>query len=231
MPTVQLYSASVCPYAQRSRLMLLEKGVDFTLTEIDLNQKPDWFLTISPYGKVPVLQYGDDRVWESAVINEYLEEIFPQPPLLPTTPGKRAIARIWIDFANTKFTPAFYKLLLSQEASTQRQWHDELTHHLHFIETEGLQALSANGPYWFGENLSLVDLAYYPWFERWAALEHYRHIQIPDSCTRLRHWWATMQTRDSVRATAHPAEYHIQQYARYANNSATGVTAQELRRY
>lgn len=231
MAMVEIYSAHVCPYAQRSRLALLEKGVDFELIEIDLNNKPEWFAEISPYGKVPVIKCGHDRVWESAVINEYLEEVFPEPPLMPKEPGQRAIARIWIDFANTKFTPAFYKLLMSQEIEQQQEWEIELQKHFRFMETEGLHKLSKSGPYWLGNTLSLVDLAFYPWFERLPALEHYRGVAIPAECFRLREWWVAMQLRDSVRETTRSAAFHVEQYAKYANNTASGVTAQELRKY
>ncbi len=120
MSDVMLYSAKSCPFAQRTRLLLLEKGIAFQLTEIDLKNIPEWFQDISPYGKVPVVKRGDDLIWESAIINEYLEEVYPQPDLLPTEPGQRAYARFWIDFANTKFVPFFYKLLLQQEPEKQQ---------------------------------------------------------------------------------------------------------------
>ena len=231
MPKVEIFSAHVCPYAQRTRLVLLEKGIPFDLVEIDLKQKPDWFGEISPYGKVPVIRYGDDRVWESAVINEYLEEVFPEPALMPKGARQRAIARIWVDFANTKFAPAFYKLLLSQEAEKQQEWADELHRHFQFMEREGLGKLAKTGPYWFGEALSLVDVAFYPWFERLPAVDHYRGVALPADCPRLREWWVAMQLRDSVRQTAQPASFHVENYAKYSTNTAAGVTAQELRRY
>jgi len=230
MPPIQIFSANGCPYAQRTRLTLLEKGISFDLTEIDLQNKPDWFLDVSPYGKVPVIKHGENRVWESAVINEYLDEVFPEKPLMPTDPAQRAIARIWIDFANTKFTTAFYKLLLSQDEEQQREWNQELHKHLLFMEMEGLRKLS-DGPYWFGAAVSLVDLTYYPWFERWPVLEYYRGVALPAECDRLRQWWATMESRSSVEQIANPGTYHIEQYAKYANNTASGTTAQELRKY
>jgi glutathione S-transferase len=231
MPNVEIYSAQACPYAQRSRMALLEKGVEFDLIEIDLFNKPEGFAEISPYGKVPVLLWGNDRVWESAVINEYLEEVFPEPPLLPKEAGLRAIARIWIDFANTKFIPAFYKLLISQETQAQAEWVGELQKHFQFMETEGLGKLSGNGPYWLGDSLSLVDLTFYPWFERLPALDHYQGIGLPADCLRLRNWWLAMQLRDSVRATAQSAEFHVEQYAKYSNSEVFGTITQELRRY
>jgi glutathione S-transferase len=120
MPEVELISAEVCPFAQRTRLALMEKGVPFALTEIDLEAKPGWFLEVSPYDKVPVLRCDDQVVWESAVINEYIEEVFPEPALLPRDPYGRALARIWIDFANVTFVPLFYKLLLEPWSRIRR---------------------------------------------------------------------------------------------------------------
>lgn len=233
MTSVQIFSANACPYAQRSRLTLLEKGVPFEVTEIDLRDKPDWFADVSPYGKVPVLKHGENRVWESAVVNEYLDEVFPEPSLMPKDPAKRAIARIWIDFANTKFTTAFYKLLISQEPEKQEEWTAELRQHLLFMEREGIGKLSDGtaGPYWFGASLSLVDLTYYPWFERFPVLTHYRGMALPQECDRLRGWLAAMQERASVRQTANPADYHIEQYSQYANNTATSITAKEMQKY
>jgi len=231
MVEVEIFSAAVCPFAQRSRMMLLQKQVNFKVIEIDLNQKPDNFLTISPYGKVPVIKHGENRVWESAIINEYLEEVFPNPPMLPVEPGLRALARIWIDFANAKFTPAFYKLLLSQDAEAQQDWREEMIRHLHFIEKEALEKLSDDGPFWFGHTLSLVDISYYPWFERWPALEHYRHLPIPEDCNRLHRWKQAMDQQPCVQKTRQSGNYHIQMYAKYAQGTASGATASDMKRY
>ena len=231
MPDLHLYSSAVCPFAQRTRIVLQEKGRDYQTHEIDLKQKPADFLEISPHGKVPVLLCGGDRIWESAVVNEYLEERFPHPALMPSEPGLRALVRIWIDFANTRFTGAFYKLLLAQTPKDQADWRTEMTEHLRFIEQRGLQELSSDGPYWLGDRLSLLDITYYPWFERWPVLEHYRGLSIPADCERLQQWYAAMGDRAAVQATAQSPNYHIEQYARYADNTATTSSAQEMKRY
>ena len=76
----------------------------------------------------------------------------------------------------------------------------------------------------------LVDLYFYPWFERWAVLEHYRGFTLPSSCQRLQEWYKVMTLRESVQAIAHPAELYIQQYIKYATGTASGITAQEMRR-
>ncbi|MBD2249967.1 glutathione S-transferase family protein [Nostoc parmelioides] len=216
MAKIQIYSAVVCPYAHRSRLVLQEKGIDFDLIEINLQNKPEGFTDISPYGKVPALAHGEHRVWESAVINEYLDEIFPNPPLLPSSAIAKAQARIWIDFANTRFVPAFSALLRSPEVAQQEAAKQELYKHLEFIENEGLRKLSGDGPYWFGESISLVDFTFYPWFERWPALKHYRGFGIPEEFTRLRQWKKALKQRESVKAIANSKDFYIERYARFA---------------
>jgi len=230
MNTIKIYSASACPYAQRSRMVLVTKGIEFEVVEIDLKNKPDWFTSISPYGKVPLLQHGEATVWESAVINEYLEEVFTQQPLMPQNALNRAKARIWIDFANTKFTTAFYKLLLAQDSEKQEEWRQELNQHFATME-KGMQNLSEMGNYWLGQALSLVDLTYYPWFERLPVLEHYRGFKLPESCQTLRQWYDLMQEVPAVKQTQQGADYHIKQYEKYANNQASGVTAKEMQKY
>src|SRR3977135_3205239 len=97
---LKLISHKRCPYVQRAVIALSEKGVPFEQIDIDLANKPDWFLAISPLGKTPVLQVGDKAIFESAVILEYLEE--PQPkPLHPADPLTRAEHRGWIEFGST----------------------------------------------------------------------------------------------------------------------------------
>ena len=83
MSDLELFSMPLCPFAHRVRLVLAEKGIAYRLTEIDPGKKPPAFLKVSPYGKVPALRHGGTHVCESAIINEYLDETFPAPPLLP----------------------------------------------------------------------------------------------------------------------------------------------------
>ena len=228
MPKLELVTAEVCPFAQRSHMTLLEKNLEFQLREVDLENKPSWFETISPYSKVPVLCHGNIQVYESTIINEYLEESFPERRLLPDDPSKRANARIWIDFDNTKFVPVFYKLLLAQESSLQKILIAQMTERLVFLDQEGFSSAS-KGPYWFGQKLSLVDLSLYPHFERFPVLTEYRGMNIPRSCRRLRAWLDVMRERSSAVVTAHESGFHIEAYIQYANGTASGTTAKDMR--
>ncbi|MFC1680517.1 glutathione S-transferase family protein [Pseudomonadota bacterium] len=227
MSRLQLIQAEVCPFAQRTHMCLLEKNLGFDCVEIDLDDKPDWFNEVSPYSKVPLLKDGNVLIYESTIINEYLNEVFPEPPLLPQAAADRATARTWIDFDNVKFVPAFYRLLLEQTLEKRQQLVDQTIEHMKFFEQRGFAA-DWRGPYWFGESISLADLAVYPHFERIAVLEHYRNIGIPDSCVRLKEWLSAMRERPSAQTTSHDDDYHVKAYAQYADGSASGSTAQDM---
>jgi glutathione S-transferase len=223
MAEVKIYSAILCPFAHRWRLTLLEKGIPFEsipqdggyANEIDLQNKPANFQEISRYSKVPVLVHGEKRVWESAIVNEYLEEVFPNPPLLPTDPIDRARARIWINFADTCLFAASGKLLYGRDSQPTALL-QELTAHLLFIEREGLAKISDREPYWLGSQLSLVDLTFYPWFEQINVLEHFRGFQIPPGLDRLNQWQAAVANRESVKSIANSPEFYLEHYGRLA---------------
>ena len=226
---LKLVRAEVYPYAQRTRLALLEKGLEAETVEIDLRNKPGWFAEVSPYGKVPVLLHGKARIWESAIINEYLDESFPEPRLTPETAAGRAAMRIWIAHDDVKFVPATYKVLLARDdPERQKLYRDTILDAFAFMEREAL-ASRTSGPWWLGEQLTLADLAIYPHMERLAVLEEYRGITLPPACGRLREWLAAMQERPSVRATRKDDAYHIAAYAKYADASANGTTAADMR--
>ena len=214
MSTVQLYFSKGSTFSQRTRVVLQEKGIDFTPNEIDLQNKPAEFTQVSHYGKVPAIKHGDIELYESAIINEYLDEVFPEPPLLPREPGARAIARIWIDYANTRLVPAFNKFLRGKDAQEQEQGQREFLEALLYIEQEGLGKLSGEGPYWLGNQFSLVDISFYPWFERLPLLEHFRHFALPSETPRLQKWWHTLRDRQSIRAVENPTSFYIERFTK-----------------
>ncbi len=171
---------------------------------------------MSNYGKVPALQHGQARVVESAVVNEYLDEVFPEPALLPKDPGTRATARIWIDYANTRFVPAWGALLRGKTEAERSSARATLLESLEYIETQALHKSPGDGPYWFGANPGLVDLSFYPWFERWAALEHYRGALPIVKFERLRRWRDALAARASVKAIQNATDYYVERYAKHA---------------
>ena len=212
---IELFSARVCPYAHRTRLVLAEKGLDFELTEIDFKDKPKRFLEVSRYGKVPAIVHDGNEIFESAIINEYLEEVFPDPPLMPKTPGLRAQVRIWIDYCDDHFLDDLYGAIKNQDPAAHGALKDKVVAHLRTLE-EAYSRLSGAGPYWLGAEASLLDFALYPFFERQPAWAHYRGLGLPGDCPGLRGWLAAMAERPSVKAIANTPKYYIERYQNYA---------------
>ena len=123
----------------------------------------------------------------------------------------RARARIWVDYANTRFVGAFGALLRGEAGPA------ELENSLRYIEREGLARHGASGPFFFGAKPSLVDFTFYPWFERWDALAHYRGFGLPQDLTRLAAWRAALGELASVREQHSPTEFYVERWARYAS--------------
>jgi glutathione S-transferase len=213
MPEIELFSARFSPFAQRVRLALLEKGIEFWHTEIDLADKPEWFLVISPRGEVPVIRHEDRFVADSTVILEYLEDVYPTPSLRPRDPGKRALSRLWTEFADEKLLPAMVAAILA-EGEKRIAACAKLRDVLLAVEREGL-ARCGRGPYWLGEELSLLDIVFYPLFERLPAIQNDQASGLPLLSIRLRHWLEAMSARPSVQATRNPVETHVQAMKSY----------------
>ena len=213
MAEIELFTANYSPFAQRVRLALLEKGIDFWHTEIDLANKPEWFLVISPTGEVPVIRHEDRFVSDSTVILEYLEDVYPHPALRPRDPGKRALLRFWMEYADEKLLPAIARAITS-EAEGRAQAAAKLRDVLIFVEREGL-ARCSRGPYWLGQELSILDLVYYPFFERLPAIESGQPGGLPLLSIRLRYWLDAMSERPSVKATQNSVEAHARAISRY----------------
>lgn len=218
MSTIELYFAKASTFAQRTRVVLLEKEIDFTTIEINLQNKPEGYQQISRYGKVPAIRHGDLTIYESAIINEYLDEVFPEPPLLPREPGAKAIARIWIDYANTRFAPAFSKFLRGKDAQEREQGQREFLEALLYLEQEGLG--KSQGSYWLGDAFSLVDISFYPWFERLPLLEHFRNFTLPAETPRLQEWWNVVRDRPSIQAVSNPTEFYLERFAKILGEPA-----------
>jgi glutathione S-transferase len=231
MTDLTLYSAEVCPYAQRTRILLGEKSIAHDLVEVDIDAKPAWFLDLTPTKRVPLIRHGDFLLWESATINEYLDATFPGPALRPTDERALATMRNEIRHFDNVFLPVVYKLLFAQEASEQDRLRSEVDEGMGFLESrlETIRGQDADGPFWMGSQLSLADLAMYPFFERLPVFHHYRGVTIPASCTRLRRWLDTLTERAAVEATAHDLDYFVPRYANYASGTAQGLSAQAFR--
>jgi glutathione S-transferase len=212
---MQLYTFQLCPFAHRVRLALAEKGVAAEQIEIDLNNKPANFVRISPHGKVPLLLHGEVKLWESAVINEYLDEAFPDSPLMPVSRSDRALARIWVKFADDRLYSATHRFIFTRDAEARRQLAAEMVDSVRFIENELMARRSGRGPYAFGDRFTLADIALYPWFEQAGALEQFSEFRLPPGCTGLSEWRRAVSGRKAVQQCARPSEWYATRYRGY----------------
>jgi glutathione S-transferase len=196
MPTaLTLVSHALCPYVQRAAIVLAEKGVAFERREIDLANKPDWFLRISPLGKTPVLQVGDAAIFESAVICEYLDDTLP-PRLHPDDPLERARHRAWMEFGSSLLNSiaAFYN---ASDDAALRQRAGEIR-----TRFEQLEAALDCGPYFGGASFSIVDAVFGPVFRYFDVFDVISDFGFFAALPKLNVWREALSQRASVRQAA-----------------------------
>ena len=150
-----LYDAARCPYCARARIALAEKGLEYEVMEVDLSDRPQWIYEKNPTGRVPVIEEDAWILPESSVILEYLEERYPEPPLLPADPADRALARVWI-FRHDDFTKPYYALRREEDGAAEK-FDEQLTN---------LEDALSRQPWLTGAEYGLADIAYVPWVLR-----------------------------------------------------------------
>jgi len=152
---IKLYDADRCPYCARVRIVLAEKGIDYETVEVDLADRPSWIYEKNPLGKVPVLEEGALVLPESVVIDEYLEERNPEPPLWPDDPAERAHGRLLVERFDSLSRP-YYALRRGDDDAR-----DRLDEQLALLD-ERLR----ERPFLTGQEFGLADVAYLPWILR-----------------------------------------------------------------
>jgi len=192
-----LISFDLCPFVQRSVITLLEKKVDFEIRYIDLAKPPQWFLDISPLGKVPALRIGDNTLFESAVINEYLDDIYP-PSIHPSDPLERAINKSWTEFGS--------EMLFAQYRYYTAKNEDDFQQNLEELKKKILQLENQldSGPFFNGDKFSLVDTAYAPLFVRLELLESLVDNNIYKGAPKVARWAENLISRDTVKKSVIP---------------------------
>ncbi|MFJ1312173.1 glutathione S-transferase family protein [Agrobacterium sp. P15N1-A] len=193
-----LISHPLCPFVQRAVIVLREKGVGFDRVNVDLSAKPDWFLALSPTGKVPVLKVrqpnGQDAIlFESVVICEYLNETQVGVSMYPDDALLRARHRAWIEFATQTFADG-WQFLHAKDVETADARRTSFSDRLSKIEAE-----LGDGPYFAGADFGLVDAVYAPLFRYFGIIDAAVADTIFASLPRLTAWRAALAERPSVR--------------------------------
>ncbi|HSG19592.1 MAG: glutathione S-transferase N-terminal domain-containing protein [Burkholderiaceae bacterium] len=164
-----LYSGTTCPFSQRCRFVLFEKGMDFEIRDVDLFNKPEDINVMNPYGQVPILVERDLILYESNIINEYIDERFPHPQLMPADPVQRARARLLLlNFEREVFIHV--DTLERQDAKKVDKARATVRDRL-----SQLAPVVAKSKFMMGEDFSMIDVALAPLLWR---LDHYG-IDLP----------------------------------------------------
>lgn len=196
---ITLYDFPQSPYCQKVRLMLAEKDLSYEKTFVDLmksEQRTAEFLRLNPYGKVPVLIDDDEVLYDSTVINEYLEDEYPHPPLMPNQSGERARARIFEDFADNSFT-AQGGLLAAElrkpadqvDQERVQRYRADVLRVLEFLERQ------LDGKDYVAGTFSLADLAFVPRLLMLPGLG----VEIPARLKNVSAWSERLKQRASVK--------------------------------
>jgi glutathione S-transferase len=197
MPVLKLVSFDLCPYVQRAAIALAEKNVPFERITIDLADKPDWFKAISPLGKVPLLMVGDEVLFESAAIVEYLDETVA-PALHPSDPLTRARHRGWMEFGSQVLANIWTLETTRDQVAfdaTLAAIDDRFTR---------LEVELGEGPFFAGRHFSLVDAVFAPVFRYFDGFENAVDLGLFAGKSRLSAWRRVLAARPSVRDAVVP---------------------------
>mmetsp|Transcript_31845 Transcript_31845/g.77605 ORF Transcript_31845/g.77605 Transcript_31845/m.77605 type:complete len:322 (-) Transcript_31845:6-971(-) len=240
---VKLYTSWFCPFAQRAWIAMEEKGVNYQWIEInpyeiDPNEPGGYtkkalplkakgkrhpgFLEVSPTGLIPGLDNNGEKVHDSLVVVQYIDEAFPGPQLLPTSAIERARQRYWSNFVTNNIQKHYYTMLIAQDPDIQEEFRDKFYDACRTFAKE--MASEAKGPFFMGKDFTMVDIAFAPFWQRilWVG-GHYRGLKFPEeeSFSRLNTWWNAVSKRESVSRTLVCKPRLLSSYKQYARNEAT----------
>ena len=190
-PSLKLISFTLCPYVQRAMIVLNEKNMSFDIEYIDLSSPPPWFYDISPLEKVPVLLVDDEPLFESMVICEYIDEI-SEGSLYPGDAFERAKNRAWIEFGNDILSTTF-EFYNTEDEKRFKHLTNTLVDRFEVLEEE-----ISEGPYFNGENFSMVDAVYAPVFRYHSRIAQYKDFGFFDEAPKIKAWGDKLLERQSV---------------------------------
>ena len=190
-PRITLVSHALCPYVQRIAITLAEKGVAHDRLTVDLANKPQWFLDISPLGRTPVLKVGAAALFESSAILEYLEDTQPRP-LHPANPIERARHRAWIGFGSECLNDIAGFYSASDTASLDKKA-AALQACFRLLERQ-----LGRGPWFAGDTFSLVDAVFAPVFRYFDTFDRIGDFGVFDGLERVQAWRGGLAARPSV---------------------------------
>uniref|UniRef100_A0A669EDW3 Glutathione S-transferase omega n=1 Tax=Oreochromis niloticus TaxID=8128 RepID=A0A669EDW3_ORENI len=200
---IRVYSMRFCPFAQRARLVLKAKGIKYETINIHLKEKPEWYLKKNPLGQVPTLETpAGEVIYESPITCEYLDEVYPEKKLLPSSPFAKAQQKMMLEHFS-KVIPYFYKI------PTGRKNGEDVSG-LEADLKEKFAKLNAclvnkKTKFFGGDSITMIDYMMWPWFER---AEAYQFKQFLDGTPELKKWTELMLQDSAVKAIMFSPDAH-----------------------
>jgi glutathione S-transferase len=182
---ITLYDADRCPYCARVRIALAEKGIEYETVEVDLDDRPAWIYEKNPLGRVPVLEEDTFVLAESAVIDEYLDDRYPDPPLWPADPADRALGRMLV-FRFDELSKPYYAVRRGEDGARE----------LLDSALATLDAVLQEQQFLSGREFGLADIAYVPWILRARDRMEVDLERFP----ALAEWVGRLEQRSSIAA-------------------------------
>ncbi|XP_023282386.1 glutathione S-transferase omega-1 [Seriola lalandi dorsalis] len=207
---IRIYSMRFCPFAQRTRLVLNAKGIKHDTININLKDKPDWFIEKNPLGLVPTLETpAGEVIYESPITCEYLDEVYPEKKLLPSSAFGKAQQKMMLEHFS-KVVPYFYKI------STGRNNGDDVSG----LEAELKQKfaklnedlVNKKTKFFGGDSITMIDYMMWPFFER---LDIFELKHCLDNVPELKTWTECMSEDPTVKATRHSVDTYRGFYKTY----------------
>lgn len=191
MSKPRLISFKLCPFVQRSVILLKEKGVDYDIEFIDVYDPPEWFLKLSPTGKVPVMEIDGTVLFESVVISEYIEEVYP-PSLHPADALIKAQNRAWIEYTSPLYMATF-NLMMAKTKEDADSLIEEFNKNL-----AGLEKAKQNKSWFNGDKFSLIDIAAAPFFIRAVFYKEHFNLDLLSGFPNLQQWSDDLLARQTI---------------------------------
>ena len=182
---ITLYDADRCPYCARVRIALAEKGIEYETVEVDLDDRPAWIYEKNPLGRVPVLEEDTFLLAESAVIDEYLDDRYPDPPLWPADPADRALGRMLV-FRFDELSRPYYAIRRDEDGARERL----------DAALGTLDSVLQEQEFLSGREFGLADIAYVPWILRARDRMDVDLERFP----ALTEWVGRLEQRSSIAA-------------------------------
>ncbi|XP_018424571.1 PREDICTED: glutathione S-transferase omega-1-like [Nanorana parkeri] len=215
---IRLYSMRFGPFPQRARLVLAAKGIKHEVVNINLKNKPDWFVEKSPLGLVPSIETSDGKIiYESPIVFEYLDEAFPGVKLIPSDPYAKAEQKMLLE-TFTAITPVFYNIMIAHEKNEDAT--ELKSKFLEILKKLEEALVKKNTPYFGGESVSYIDYMVWPWFEKFSL---FGLKTLVDETPNIKAWLDRMLQDPAVKASYIEPEVFLAFCKLYAQNNLEAV--------